>query len=200
MPRESAVKISGWTECQAQVAGYPGAKFKAFATREAALEAFDGDYEQFEGQNTKTFRLPSTELAGHGVILDSVCVDAACSGYPGDLEYRGVDTQDGTEIFHRGPFPEGSVNIGEFLAIVNALALLVRHGRDCPVYSDSHTALVWVREKHSNTKLRPTVANRRLFNLLERAERWLATHTYPNPLLKWETQDWGENPADFGRK
>lgn len=189
-----------WPECQAQVAGYPGAKFKAFATREAALEAFERDYEQFEGRNTKVFRLPPEELEKQGVILDSVCVDAACSGYPGDLEYRGVNTKDGAEFFHRGPFPEGSVNIGEFLAIVHALALLVRQGRDCPIYSDSRTAICWVRDKKTRTKLRPTDANRRLFDLLERGERWLATHTYPNPILKWETEQWGENPADFGRK
>jgi ribonuclease HI len=189
-----------WSECQAQVAGFPGAKFKAFASCEAALEAFDRDYEQFEGQNTKTYRVPPAELANQGVILDSVCVDAACSGYPGDLEYRGVDTKDGTEFFHQGPYPEGSVNIGEFLAIVHALALLVRQGRDCPIYSDSRTALSWVRAKKHKTKLQPTVANRRLFNLLDRAERWLATHTYPNQVLKWETEQWGENPADFGRK
>jgi ribonuclease HI len=189
-----------WAECQSQVAGFSGARFKAFATREAALEALDQDYEQFEGQNTKAVRLPLDELAKQGVILDSVCVDAACSGYPGDLEYRGVDTQEGTEFFHQGPFPEGSVNVGEFLAIVHALALLVRQGRDCPIYSDSRTALSWVREKHPKTKLPPTAANRRLFTLLERAERWLATHAYPNPLRKWETEQWGENPADFGRK
>ena len=149
-----------WDECQAQVAGYSGAKFKAFSTREAAQEAFEQDYEQFEGQNTKTFPLPPAELAKLGVILDSVCVDAACNGYPGDLEYRGVNTKDGAEFFHRGPFPEGAVNIGEFLAIVHALALLVQQGRDCPIYSDSRTALSWVRKKQANTKLPRTSANR----------------------------------------
>jgi len=189
-----------WDQCQAQVAGYSGAKFKAFATREAAEEAFRQDYEQFEGQNTKTVSLPPAELAKLGVILDSVCVDAACNGYPGDLEYRGVNTNDGTQIFHRGPFPEGAVNVGEFLAIVHALALLVRQGRDCPIYSDSRTALSWVRNKQATTKLPRTSANRRLFDLLDRAHLWLANHTYPNRLLKWETEQWGENPADFGRK
>jgi ribonuclease HI len=57
-----------------------------------------------------------------------------------------------------------------------------------------------VREKRVNTKLRPSAANRPLFALLDRAQNWLANHTYPNPLLKWETEQWGENPADFGRK
>ena len=189
-----------WAECQAQISGFSGAKFKAFTTREAALEAFGQDYEQFEGQDTKTHRLRPAELAQQGVILDSVCVDAACSGNPGDLEYRGVDTRDGVQLFHQGPFPEGTVNIGEFLAVVHALSVLVRKGRDCPIYSDSRTALSWVREKRVNTKLQPTAANRPLFELLNRAQNWLANHAYPNPLLKWETEQWGENPADFGRK
>lgn len=189
-----------WTECQAQVAGYSGAKFKSFATREAALEAFDQDYEQFEGRNTKTERPTLAELEQQGVILDSVCVDAACNGYPGDLEYRGVDTRDGRELFHRGPFPEGAVNIGEFLAVVHALALLAQQGRDCPIYSDSRTALSWVRKKQANTKLPRTPVNAVLFDLLDRAQRWLAENTYPNSLLKWKTDQWGEIPADFGRK
>ena len=189
-----------WDQCQAQVAGYSGAKFKSFATREEAEEAFRQDYEQFEGRNTKTPKLRPTELAKTGVILDSICVDAACNGYPGDLEYRGVNTRDGTQIFHRGPFPEGAVNVGEFLAIVHALALLVRQGRDCPIYSDSRTALSWVRKKQANTKLPRTTANRQLFDLLDRAHLWLANHAYPNRLLKWETEQWGEIPADFGRK
>lgn len=189
-----------WAECQAQISGFSGAKFKAFTTREAAVEAFDRDYEQFEGLDTKTHRLRPAELTQQGVILDSVCVDAACSGNPGDLEYRGVDTESGVQLFHQGPFPEGTVNIGEFLAIVHALSVLVRKGRDCPIYSDSRTALSWVREKRVNTKLQPTAANRPLFELLDRARNWLANHTYPNPLLKWETAQWGENPADFGRK
>jgi len=189
-----------WAECQAQISGFSNAKFKAFSTREAALEALGQDYERFEGQDTKTYRMSPVELTQQGVILDSVCVDAACSGNPGDLEYRGVDTESSVQLFHQGPFAEGTVNVGEFLAIVHALSVLVRKGRDCPIYSDSRTALSWVREKRVNTKLRPSAANRRLFELLDRAQNWLANHTYPNPLLKWETEQWGENPADFGRK
>jgi ribonuclease HI len=189
-----------WAECQAQISGFSNAKFKAFSTREAALEALGQDYERFEGQDTKTYRMGSAELTQQGAILDSVCVDAACSGNPGDLEYRGVDTESSVQLFHQGPFPEGTVNVGEFLAIVHALSVLVRKGRDCPIYSDSRTALSWVRDKRVNTKLRPSAANRPLFELLDRAQNWLANHTYPNPLLKWETEQWGENPADFGRK
>lgn len=192
--------FESWKECEAEVVGFSDAKFKSFATRQAALEAFQQDYEAFEGRDTKTYRRSPAELAEQGVVLDSVSVDAACNGHPGDLEYRGVDTATGDEFFHRGPYPEGTVNVGEFLAIVHALALLVRQGRDCPVYSDSQVALAWVRDKRVKTGLRRTPANRPLFDLLERAQTWLANHDFPNPLLKWDTESWGENPADFGRK
>lgn len=37
--------------------------------------------------------------------------------------------------------------------------------------------------------------------MIERAERWLQTNSYSEmPLRKWETAQWGEIPADFGRK
>lgn len=192
--------FDSWAECQEQVNGFPGAKFKAFATRQAAIEAFDQDFETFEGQDTKTYRVGPHELAERGVILDSVCVDAACNGSPGDLEYRGVDTASGNELFHRGPYLEGTVNIGEFLAIVHALAVLARQGRDVPVYSDSQVALGWVQKKRVNTRLRRSDANRPLFELIERALIWLEKNPVSSSVLKWKTESWGENPADFGRK
>jgi ribonuclease HI len=39
-----------------------------------------------------------------------------------------------------------------------------------------------------------------VFELIKRAEEWLSTNSYVNHILKWETEQWGENPADFGRK
>ncbi|MBL8103913.1 MAG: hypothetical protein JNM02_15390, partial [Anaerolineales bacterium] len=45
-----------------------------------------------------------------------------------------------------------------------------------------------------------TGRNEELFELIDRAEEWLKNNIYANKLLKWETQIWGENPADFGRK
>jgi hypothetical protein len=37
-------------------------------------------------------------------------------------------------------------------------------------------------------------------SVVERANKWLHSNTYNNPILKWKTEKWGENPADFGRK
>jgi ribonuclease HI len=133
------------------------------------------------------------------VELNALAVDAACSGNPGQMEYRGVYIGSGTQIFHFGPV-YGTNNIGEFLAIVHALALLKQKNSDLPIYSDSHNALLWVKQKKCKTKLTRDNSTEELFRLIERAERWLRTNTYTNRLIKWETQQWGEIPADFGRK
>lgn len=134
------------------------------------------------------------------VKADALAVDAACSGNPGPMEYRGVYLATGEEIFHYGPV-HGTNNIGEFLAIVHALALLKQRERTMTVYSDSRNALLWVKAKKCRTKLARTARTEKLFQLIERAEQWLRTHEYSDiPLLKWETRRWGEVPADFGRK
>lgn len=133
------------------------------------------------------------------VTADAIAVDAACSGNPGPMEYRGVYLKTGQQIFHFGPV-HGTNNIGEFLSIVHALALLDQKNLKLTVYSDSSTALCWIRQKKAKTTLQRTEKTEQLFQLIERAEKWLKTHTIQCPLIKWETEKWGEIPADFGRK
>ena len=95
----------------------------------------------------------------------------------------------------------GTNNIGEFLAIVHALALMEQRGiADRAIYSDSYNAILWVKKKQCKTKLARTAKTERLYQIILRAETWLRTHTVSTPVLKWETQRWGEVPADFGRK
>ncbi len=192
---------SSWETCKQQVDGYDGAKYKSFPTIEMAESAFHDDFEKYMKKEPLT----------HGKIVcsdpeigvpdpDSISVDAACKGNPGILEYRGVDTRSGVQLFHQGPFPEGTVNIGEFLAIVHALALLKKIDSDWPIYSDSRTAIAWVRARAIKTNLKRNARNRPLFDLVDRAILWLKENQWKNPVLKWETRYWGEVPADFGRK
>lgn len=130
-----------------------------------------------------------------------MCVDAACSGSPGKLEFRGVNTETGEEIFHAGPYAEGTNNVGEFLAVVHALTWQTKHNMHIPIYSDSENAILWVNTGVCKTKLRHTPKNAILFALIRSAENWLAENELPEDrILKWETDLWGENPADFGRK
>ncbi len=190
-----------WNECREQISGYPGARYKAFKTLEAAEEAYTSSFADFisEGQSKRKVK-PETPLPPE-VILNSWSVDAACSGNPGELEYRGVVTQSGEEIFRVGPYQQGTNNIGEFLAIVHALALLKKQNDDkTPLYSDSRTAILWVKKKKANTQLKKTSRNRKIFNLIDRATDWLEKYPYKNQIYKWDTKNWGEIPADFGRK
>lgn len=187
-----------WEACKKQVTGFDGAKYKSFTSREEAEQAFDESYETVVERKGKKdlFRLKSKEKP----ILKSLAVDAACKGNPGTLEYQGVFTATQTPVFKRGPYEMGTVNIGEFLAIVLGLAWLKKNKLDYPVYSDSRTAIAWVRNKRVNTKLKRTAKNRKLFHAVDKAVEWLKSNDYNNQILKWNTKLWGEIPADFGRK
>ncbi len=193
--RESGI-FRSWKECEEKIKGFEGARYKSFETEGEAREAFAAGVPSYN--SIKQIKKPGA-FAGHPV-LDSLSVDAACSGNPGVMEYRGVSTATKNEIFHQGPFPEGTVNIGEFLAIVHGLSYLKKHNLPIPVYSDSMTAIKWVKDKKANTKLTRNQKNEELFILVERAENWLRTNSYNNPILKWDTASWGEIYADFGRK
>lgn len=130
---------------------------------------------------------------------EALCVDASCPGNPGPMEYRGVHLPSGREIFHYGPI-QATNNIGEFLAVVHALALLQQQRSAMTIYTDSRTALAWVRNRKAKTLLARTAETELAFQLVERAEHWLRTHMWPNRIEKWDTTQWGEIPADYGRK
>jgi ribonuclease HI len=192
-----------WAECELRVKGFPGARYKAYDTQEEAVEAFRNDPGEMD--ILRAIARAPREIINYDaipdIVHDSIAVDGACSGNPGIMEYRGVDVPTGAELFRQGPFPGATNNIGEFLAIVHALAMFHNSGNDrTAIYSDSRTAMAWVRNKQCRTKLARTEANARLFEIIARAERWLVTHTWSNAILKWNTSEWGEIPADFGRK
>jgi ribonuclease HI len=187
-----------WESCKKQVIGFEGAKYKSFTSLEDAEEAFDQSYETIKERKGKKDldKLRSKTKP----IIKSISVDAACKGNPGTLEYRGVFTATETPVFDRGPYKQGTVNIGEFLAIVLALAWLKKHKLDYPVYSDSRTAISWVKKKQVNTKLKWSGENQKLKEAVLKAVEWLKKNQYNNPVLKWDTKEWGEIPADYGRK
>lgn len=193
--------FDNWAEAEQQVTGYPKPKFKSFRSRSEAEAAFKDNYWKYVGKNTTTPKKTLPELVQTGIIADSVAVDAACAGVPGPMEYRGVHVATGEELFHVGPLEDGTNNVGEFLAIVHALELLQKEEKpDTPIYSDSYNARLWVRNKTCRTNLALTDCNQPIFDLLERAVRWLKANEVTNPILTWETAAWGEIPADFGRK
>lgn len=190
-----------WEECKKQTHGYDRAKFKGFETEMEARKAFLSPYIDYVSKKPEKPAMTTAQLEKYGKpVIESIAVDAACSGNPGMMEYRGVYTKTGEEIFRQGPFPEGTNNVGEFLALVHGLALLKQKNSDLPVYSDSSTAIGWIKAKKHRSKLERTENNKAIFDLLQRAEKWLAENNYSTKILKWETEVWGEIPADFGRK
>ena len=188
-----------WDECQEQIKGVKQALYKSFDTLEEAERAYSSSPREYIGQGNKEKAKAASGGYPPEIIKNALAVDAACSGNPGMMEYRGVYIGTGEEIFHFGPM-FGTNNIGEFLAIVHGLALLKQRGIDLPIYSDSRNALLWVKAKQCKTKLPRDSQSEELFKYIERAEKWLKENSYKTVLIKWETDKWGEIPADFGRK
>ncbi len=187
-----------WDECQKNIKGVAGAKYKSFKTLAEAKKAFAGNYwEAIDKKGEK--KSVNLEQFGSAIDDNSISVDAACSGNPGLMEYRGVETFSGLELFKQGPYKHGTNNIGEFLALVHAIALL-QNKQDVIIYSDSRTAMAWVRNKKVKTTLKKTKETALIHEMIRRAESYLKSTSYSNPIKKWNTKVWGEIPADFGRK
>lgn len=178
---------SSWDDCQKQIYGFAGAQYKSYKTLAEAKQAYENEAAE-------------RKAASGGPIAESISVDGACSSTNGMMEYRGVITGTKKEIFHQGPFHSGTNNIAEFLALVHALALCKQKNVKVPIYSDSVTAQAWLRKKKANTTCESSELNAEIFDMIARAEKWLAENTWENKVLKWETDRWGEIPADFGRK
>lgn len=307
--REPGV-YDNWDDAEEQVRNFPGARYKSFKTKEAAVAAFRGDDARELGAIIRRLRQPAVRItdpaassassassakpafkpaasasgrpaaaaaqrpatadmrvtgvkAASSAVLAQIavllaahpeidpyawCVDASCMGNPGVMEYRGVELATGREIFRVG-FPKGTNNIGEYLAIVHALALMEKTGKWHNIYTDSKNALLWLRTRNPKTKLAVEPATARLHAVLSRATAWLKAHpgvprllfkspaTRPEQpavrpaqpteadlfssqpaersgvaaerserpaavplLIKWDTEHWGEIPADFDRK
>ena len=193
--------VDSWEECLERVKGFQGAFYKGFYDEESAREAFAQSPEKYiKPSEPSREDEDHKEIVSSEIILPSICVDAPCSGNPGLLEYQGVDTASRRQLFHQGPFKDGTNNIGEFLAIVHALAMCKKKGLNLPIYSDSRNAMQWIKNRKAKTKLTENENNKYLFELIIRAENWLQNNEWDNQILKWDTEQWGENPADFGRK
>ncbi len=191
--------FNNWQDCERAIKGYPSAKYKSFESESQAREALGGNYwKQVVNKAPKSSS--ANPSAGGGPLPESISVDAAYSSASKEMEYQGVYTKDKSVIFKVGPLPKGTNNVGEFLALVHALALCKQRNIPLPVYTDSMTAMAWIRDKKAKTTLKEEPANEKLFDYIDRAENWLKNNTWKNKILKWDTENWGEIPADFGRK
>lgn len=199
-----------WEACSQQVKGVAGAQYKSFDTLEMARLAFQRSYDEMVGVAASSTSNSVLTVDANGMTalregvtngpeLNSLAVDAACSGNPGVMEYQGVYVASRTQMFHYKS-PLGTNNIGEFLAIVHGLAFLKKQSLQLPIYSDSRNAISWVQQKQCRSKLPLTAATAELWDVVHRAEKWLRENSYSNDIRKWDTSHWGEIPADFNRK
>ncbi len=203
-----------WSDCEEQILNFPGAKYKSFSSASEAAQAFRGSDGESNPADLGSLLIAASEHRGGiqvssavpsyrsnpDIDKDAWAVDASCQGNPGIMEYRGVELSSGKQLFKVGPFKDGTNNIGEFLAIVHALAEMHRRNEWHNIYSDSKTALAWVRNRQVKTQLKQTDQNAKLFELLGRGLVWIRSHSWPVKIMKWQTELWGEIPADFGRK
>ncbi len=201
---ENSGIYTDWDIAQQKLKGVPRERFKTFGSRVLAERALKEGHENYVGKDfRKTQDLSESEIDKIGEPIElSLSVDAACNEMTGIMEYQGVWTFDrGSQLFRQGPYNGGTNNIGEFLALVHALAHFSKQDdpkfRKMPIYSDSRIAMGWVKAGTCRTKAKP---GPEVQTLIARAEKWLAMNTFDNPILKWETKVWGEIPADFGRK
>ena len=205
---------TSWDECKKQVQGVQGAQYKGFDSLAEAEQASRLPYNSVVVQNTRntpsTQNTPALVIDDNGMtavregvenppVLDALAVDAACSGNPGVMEYQGIYIPTRTRVFHYIA-PKGTNNIGEFLAIVHGLSYLKKHHLNQIIYSDSVNAISWVRQKQCKSKLPEDPSTAELWDYIHRAENWLRTNSYTTEIRKWDTDHWGEIPADFGRK
>ena len=203
-----------WSDCEEQILNFPGAKYKSFKSAAEAAQAFRGSDDDSNPADLGSLLIAAADhrqessfnptapsyMSNPDIDKDAWAVDASCQGNPGIMEYRGVELSTGKQLFKVGPFKDGTNNIGEFLAIVHALAEMHRRNEWHNIYSDSKTALAWVRNRQVKTQLKQTDHNAKLFELLGRGLVWIRSHTWQVKIMKWQTELWGEIPADFGRK
>ena len=196
-----------WEDCKGALdrcrgQGHSFSSFKKLTDAQEALRC--GTLRSYKEKKAKTKAWLDPALpADCRVQLPCLVVDAACSGYPGPVEYRGVVLPEEYEAFRCGPYVSGTNNIGEYLAIVTGLRWLEQNTLSFPLYSDSRCAIGWVKG-HGNCNSHLETIGPELTDLVARAERWV--HSSPNSrkltqrVRKWETVRWGEVPADYGNK
>jgi len=207
---------TSWSDCQQQVNGFEGAKFKAYESKAEAEKAYAQGWQSHWGNNKgkaassasgyaaskskKTVSSASAASVQEEIDYHTISVDVGTSGNPGPIEYKGVDTKTGEVLFSVGPIPNGTNNLGEYLAIVHALAFIAKTGDTRNIYSDSMTAMKWVKQKSPNTNLARNASTQEMWDLVDRATDWLKSNTYSTKIMKWQTERWGEIKADYGRK
>jgi ribonuclease HI len=194
------------SDCKNQVDGFLNAQYKSFPDAETASFAFANNLIWHKWKYELSHL---RQLMGESFNY-SICTDAACPSNPGPIEYRGVILSTGEEIFRYGPYPWWSVNIAEFLAIVEGIKWLMgdrerlmKSSKWTIIYSDSKIALSRVERWEINTSILHDNHNRELFQIIDQSINRLQMNNQRKggiSLIKRPTEKRWQIPADFGRK
>lgn len=126
---------------------------------------------------------------------EGITVDAAHSEKKRITEYQVVDLKTGDRLFYNN-LGNQTTNIGEFLGLMASIKYIIEndfHPRI--VYTDSVTAITWFNNKKTASKKKNTE--------LQRSEIFLKVMDCDVSTIEvkhWNTNEWGEIPADFGNK
>ena len=185
-------------ECKDSVNWFSDAKYKWFFSKDEAEVALNEWWEKYY-EVKDVVKKEKVNNENIPFFAESIAVDAACSGNPWEMEYRWIDLQTWEEIFHE-KFKIWTNNIGEFLAIVHWLNYLWDDNK--VIYSDSRIAISRVNQWKCKTQVNSNGTSdfSKTFYAIERAENWLKENWIKHKILKRNTEDWWEIPADFGRK
>lgn len=202
---------STWEECKKNVNGFSSPLYKSF--KESDLKSENIDEKDIEFLNfynkcnkkDQSIKTPVKKIVDLQIIEDSICVDGACSGNPGLGEFRCVDVKSGEVIFSSSEYENTTNNLMEFFALCEAVkyTLSLAPDKRRPIYSDSITAMAWVRDRVCKTSLRPMKGNYDSYSSIKFWDKWLKENDLKIKdcnILKWDTKKWGEIPADFNRK
>ncbi len=129
------------------------------------------------------------------IPVEGIVTDAAHSVKNKLTEYQGFDLKTGRRLFYRN-LGNKTVNIGEFLAVVEAAIYIIEHDfTPRVIYTDSVTAITWFQNKKT--------ASKKKCRELQKAEIFLKALSWDIETIDvkhWDNEGWGENIADFGNK
>lgn len=182
-----------WDDCKKVVHGTP-LKFASGLRYEEALEKLNHTrkrkakktgFEKKKGKpGSKKCLKPS----------EGICSDGATSGNPGPSEYQVTDLL-GNVIVHR-KLGIRSNNFAELAGIGAMVKYAIQSGETKILWSDSKIAMGWIFTQ----RIGQTVRDRALIQKMALVIRDLFNEHPELELKKWKTREWGEIPADFGRK
>lgn len=196
--------FTSWSEVNELIKGFSGAEYKSYADQETAeLEFSLGSPKGRSNDENHTTTKLKEEPSDDHKAPDHECltVDGSYLGGKKIMQYRCVWNQSKEEVFSTKPIEGGNQNIAEFLALVGAMKYRVSTKQyDLHIYSDSQTALSWVR----NCKIKSSYDLSQLDEVVQEriygALKFIAKSGVRKNLYKWDSALWGDIPADYGRK